>query len=357
MRLFADDTIAYLVIVLQKDIKILQDDFNKFSAWEDQWHTKFHAKKCVVLTVSGKKNPIQADYKLHGETLARVKSAKYPGPGVSLTLCCLVVYSTRRFVVCLSVCYFVLVFFSPFSIAITSLGEERANLSAFRAFVRSVLVWICRFPLPLGVWEGLRFVIVTLPGLFSQLFFTITDDLKWDQHIKSICDKANRTIGFLRRNLNIGAPSIKERAYFTLVRPLVEYASTVWDPHTQTNVQKLEMVQRRASRYVKNRHRNTSSVTDKLSTQKWRSLQDRRRDARLCMMYKVDRRLVAIEKDKWLVLNKMKNTSILTPEPTKYQAAEQKEEGCHSSQEQFGTGMRYLQALLKQSHWTPLKLW
>ena len=61
--------------------------------------------------------------------------------------------------------------FSPFSIAITSLGEERANLSAFRTFVRFVLVWICRFPLPLGIWEGLRFVIVTLPGLFSYLFF------------------------------------------------------------------------------------------------------------------------------------------------------------------------------------------
>ena len=35
---------------------------------------------------------------------------------------------------------FFLVFFSPFSIAITSLGEERANLSAFRTFVRVVLV-------------------------------------------------------------------------------------------------------------------------------------------------------------------------------------------------------------------------
>ena len=58
---------------------------------------------------------------------------------VSLSLCCFVVYSTRRFVVC-SVCHFVLVFFSPFSIAITSLGEERANLSAFRTFVRFVLV-------------------------------------------------------------------------------------------------------------------------------------------------------------------------------------------------------------------------
>ena len=44
------------------------------------------------------------------------------------------------FVICLSVCHFVPVFFSPFSIAITSLGEERANLSAFRTFVRFVLV-------------------------------------------------------------------------------------------------------------------------------------------------------------------------------------------------------------------------
>ena len=61
--------------------------------------------------------------------------------------------------------------FSPVSIAITSFGEERAYLSAFRTFVRFVLVWICRFPLPLGVLEGLRFVIVPLPGPFSYLFF------------------------------------------------------------------------------------------------------------------------------------------------------------------------------------------
>ena len=79
------------------------------------------------------------------------------------------VYSRRRFVLCLTLCYFVLVFFSPFSIAITSLREVRANLSAFRTFVRFVLVWFCQFPL--GVWEGLRFVIVALPGLFFYLLF------------------------------------------------------------------------------------------------------------------------------------------------------------------------------------------
>ena len=82
------------------------------------------------------------------------------------------VYSTRRFVLCLTLCYFVLVFFSPLSIAITSLGEERANLSAFRMFVRFALVWFCLFPLPLGVWEGLRSVIVHSLD-FSLTFFML----------------------------------------------------------------------------------------------------------------------------------------------------------------------------------------
>ena len=69
------------------------------------------------------------------------------------------VYSMRRFVLCLTLCYFVPVFFSPFNIAITLLGEKRANLSAFRTFVRFALVWFCLFALSLCVREGLRFVI------------------------------------------------------------------------------------------------------------------------------------------------------------------------------------------------------
>ena len=48
--------------------------------------------------------------------------------------------------------------------------RERANLSAFHTFVRFALVWFCLFPLPPCVWEGLRIVIVALPGHFSYLF-------------------------------------------------------------------------------------------------------------------------------------------------------------------------------------------
>ena len=68
-------------------------------------------------------------------------------------------------------CIILFLCFPVLSIAITSLGEERVNLNAFRTFFRFALIWFCLFPLPLDVWEGLRFVIVALPGLFSYLFF------------------------------------------------------------------------------------------------------------------------------------------------------------------------------------------
>ena len=70
-----------------------------------------------------------------------------------------------------SFCSFFFFFSVLLVLRLPRLGEERANLSAFRTIVLFVLVWICRFPLPLAVWEGLRFVIVALPGFFSYLFF------------------------------------------------------------------------------------------------------------------------------------------------------------------------------------------
>ena len=80
---------------------------------------------------------------------------------------------------CLSVCHFVLEFFSPFGVAVASLRRGvGSSRGAFRAFVRFVLVWVCRFPLLLGFWEGLLFVIVALPGLFSYPFFGFLNETR-----------------------------------------------------------------------------------------------------------------------------------------------------------------------------------
>ena len=75
------------------------------------------------------------------------------------------VYSTKRFLLSLALCSFVLVFFSPF----TSLGEERVNIGGFRALVRFALVcFVCfLFLFVSGMGCG---VIVAFPGLFSYIF-------------------------------------------------------------------------------------------------------------------------------------------------------------------------------------------
>ena len=65
----------------------------------------------------------------------------------------------------------------------------------------------------------------------KYLGVTITSDLKWNSHIRNVCSKANRTLGFLRRNLFSCPQDVKEAAYKSLVRPILEYGSTVWDPH------------------------------------------------------------------------------------------------------------------------------
>ena len=47
----------------------------------------------------------------------------------------------------------------------------------------------------------------------KYLGVSISEDLKWESHINNICGKANKTLGFLHRSLNIGYTSVKEQAY------------------------------------------------------------------------------------------------------------------------------------------------
>ena len=49
-------------------------------------------------------------------------------------------------------------------------------------------------------------------------------------HVDRITANANRSLGFIRRNVKTKSPQIREMAYQSLVRPQLEYASAVWDP-------------------------------------------------------------------------------------------------------------------------------
>jgi hypothetical protein len=54
-------------------------------------------------------------------------------------------------------------------------------------------------------------------------------------------------------------------------------------------------IQRRAARYVTNRYHNTSSVSDMLDQLEWPSLESRRTNSRLTMMYKMTKNLANVD--------------------------------------------------------------
>jgi hypothetical protein len=79
------------------------------------------------------------------------------------------------------------------------------------------------------------------------------------------------------------------------VRPILEYAGTVWDPHHQNQIHKLEMVQRRAARFVKKAYTRDVSVTRLLTDLQWQPLQERRLTARLSLYHRAVNNTIAID--------------------------------------------------------------
>ena len=98
----------------------------------------------------------------------------------------------------------------------------------------------------------------------------------------------------LKEISKLSPPQIREMAYQSLVRPQLEYASAVWDPHTKDKAHKVEMVQRRAARWTLNDYARTTSVTSLQSQLNWQTLEERRSVARLCLFYNIVNGLVAV---------------------------------------------------------------
>ena len=122
---------------------------------------------------------------------------------------------------------------------------------------------------------------------FKYLGVHISNTCNWQKHINHITCKGNQMLRFIKRNFKGCPQAVKKNVYTALVRPLVEYACCVWDPCGEGMKHELEMVQRRAARFVLDDYNRESSVTDMLSNIGWEILESRRKEARLCLLFKM----------------------------------------------------------------------
>ena len=127
-----------------------------------------------------------------------------------------------------------------------------------------------------------------------------------NKQVDSVCKKGKQYfILFLKRNIHSCKHEIKFNAYYlySYARPILEYAVCCWAPYTKHNFDKLELVQRRAARFVMKDYHPTSSVTVMINKLKWSSLRHRRDTIRLQMMYKITHQLVDLKLPDYIAYN------------------------------------------------------
>lgn len=142
--------------------------------------------------------------------------------------------------------------------------------------------------------------LLTRTHSFKYLGVTITSDLGWHTHVEEVCSKAYRKLFYLRKKLEDAPRDVKLLSYKTFVRPILEYASSVWSPHQQSLRDKIEKIQRLAVRFICSRYRRTESVTNLLKSCALEPLQVRREKQRLKLLFQIIRGEMKINKDTYI---------------------------------------------------------
>ena len=113
----------------------------------------------------------------------------------------------------------------------------------------------------------------------------MSSDLRWDKHISEMVSKANRVLGMLVKTFTCRDVELWKNLYVSLVRPHLEFASSVWNPFTKGNIEALERIQRRASKIpTEMRH---LPYEERLKIWGLTTLEERRLRGDLIQMFKV----------------------------------------------------------------------
>ena len=116
----------------------------------------------------------------------------------------------------------------------------------------------------------------------------------------------------MNRNLWFCTREVKETAYKSLVRPILEYGSCAWATFKKKHIKKIKSVQRKAARFCMQDHRQRSSVTKMLTELDWETLEERRMKDRMIMTYKIRNDLVGIDAERHFHTTRTENIYVET---------------------------------------------
>lgn len=122
---------------------------------------------------------------------------------------------------------------------------------------------------------------------YKYLGIHIASNLTWKTHVEFIVHKANRMLGYIKRNFHSAPADTKLLLYKSLVRSQLEYASSIWDPGTNDLINQIEKIQNNAARFILSNYNRTSSISAMKSNLNLVPLTFRRKLARLCLFHKI----------------------------------------------------------------------
>lgn len=135
---------------------------------------------------------------------------------------------------------------------------------------------------------------------YKYLGVYLTIQLCWYRHIDYVIARACRVLGMLRRNAKCFPLETRNLLYKTNIRPILEYACTIWDPWTVTDITKLERVQSLVARFVVQNYTRYFSASQTKKKGGWDTLQNRRKIFRLKFLHNIYHSKTGINRDTYI---------------------------------------------------------
>ena len=152
------------------------------------------------------------------------------------------------------------------------------------------------------------------------MYGLLTDDLTWNKQVYEQSARANKLLGYIKRNTRfILGTAVRRTLFLGLVRPHLGYATQIWAPQSIELTAKLERIQRRATRFILNlSYSSTISYNSRLQTLNllpicyWHELLD------LVFFFKITHGLVNVDPSVLPDVRKYRRTRSTTTNVNKY---------------------------------------